>query len=78
MASLMRPLLSRGLVMSLRKSTVTPAVVMRGLASQPPTKGPSDSLEKPIAKKAVDPTADPKESCKSHLNTLFYIFFLAC
>lgn len=61
MASLMRPLLSRGLMLSLRNSA---PVSIRSLASQPPSKGSDDSLEKPLAKKANDPTADPKESCK--------------
>lgn len=52
----MRPLFSRSL-MAARN-----VVAVRGLASQqPPSK--DDNLNKPIAKKTADPTADPKESC---------------
>lgn len=60
MASLMRPLLSRTLIMT---TGLRSSAIVRGLASQQPPSKSDDDLNKPIPKKAVDPTADPKEAC---------------
>lgn len=64
MASLMRPLLNRSLIASFRNTNLLSAIAVRNKATNTPTTGDSSSLAKPLEKKAVDPTADPKESCK--------------
>ena len=66
MASLLLRPLSRSVRLALRPSAVTTplvnAVTQQRFKSNKPV---PDGLDKPIDKVAVDPTADPKESCNS-------------
>jgi hypothetical protein len=70
MASLFKPL-NRCLVQFRQANNVgLLSVMQQRFKSDKPA--PPGNLEKPLEKKAVDPLADPKESCKNFMIMIFF------